>query len=317
MSERLKNYLEEIGHYLGISREKQEILTEIKSHILEKAEQEFGNVTDDAVERIIDTYGNPRRVAEKYMDDSQIIAPAFKGYLLRYTMILFAFHFVLILLSAIFRVSMVVIPFFYIPKMDSFQAFFYLPMAFVFDLGLVGIILYFVTQSRKEINLPWPKLKVNWQKIMEGKQTKSKLIPLILMLMGYTALVWIYWRSGTLFFKTINLQDPRSLLTPLASQWYSLGLLALLGIGIAAYVVKFFTASEWVDLLRSAGQLVILGILFNRPMDDPFSEFVYIDLQIIANIFIAIIAAVLAIDFLKSLIILMKNSLMKKTSMEP
>jgi hypothetical protein len=190
-------------------------------------------------------------------------------------------------------------------------------MAFVFDLGLVGIILYFVTQSRKEINLPWPKLKVNWQKIMEGKQTKSKVIPLILMLMGYTALVWIYWRSGTLFFKTIDLQDPRSLLTPLASQWYSLGLLALLGIGIAAYVVKFFTASEWVDLLRSAGQLVILGILFNRPMDDPFSEFVYIDLQIIANIFIAIIAAVLAIDFLKSLIILMKNSLMKKTSMEP
>ncbi len=313
MSKKLELYLEEIGHYLGTEKEKQEILTEIKSHILEKAEQEFGGMTDDVIERVIDNYGNPRHVAEKYVDGSQIIAPAFKGYLLRYTMILFAFHLVLILLSAIFGVSMVVLPFFFIPKIDSFQALFYLPMAFVFDMGLVGIILYFVSQSRKEINLPWPKINLDWDKIGKAGQRRSKIIPFVLMILGYAALVLIYERTGTLFFKTIDFQDPRPLFAPAASHWYSLGLLALFGTGIAAYAVKFFIASAWVDLLRSAGQLIILGILFNRPVDDPFSEFLYLDLRIIANIVVAIAAALIAVDFLKTLVILGKKSLTKKT----
>jgi len=89
--------------------------------------------------------------------------------------------------------------------------------------------------------------------------------------------------------------------------------LALLGIGIIAYAMKFITTSEWVNLLRSALQLVILGIVINRPIDNPFLEFIYFDLQITANITITIIATLIAIDFLKSLIILGKKSLMKKT----
>jgi hypothetical protein len=313
MYEKLRKYLEEIGHYLAASKEKEEILTELKSHILEKAEQEFGEVTEDALERVMNVYGSPRKVAEKYMEGYQIIAPSFKGYLIRYTSILFIFHFGLILLSLIFKTSMAVLPFFYIPKIDSFQALFYLPMAFVFDLGLVGMILYFVTQSRKDIRLPWPKLKLNWQKIIERRQVKSKIIPLILMLMGYAALVWIYLRLDTLFFKTLDFQNTQSLLTPVASQWYSLALLALLGIGILAYAIKFFTTSEWVNLLRSALQLIILGIVINMPIDNPFIELIYLDLNAIANIIIAIIAALIAIDFLKSLIILGKKALMKKT----
>ena len=86
-----------------------------------------------------------------------------------------------------------------------------------------------------------------------------------------------------------------------------------MGIGILAYIVKFFARPEWVNLLRSALQLVILGIVINRPIDNPFLEFIYLDLQIIANITLAIIATLIAIDFLKSLIILGKKSLMKKT----
>ena len=304
MSDKLEIYLEKISHFLEVGREKQEILTEIRSHIMEKAEREFGEVTENSLERVIDAYGSPRHVAEKYLEDSQIIAPAYKGHLIRYTAILFAFHFSLIVLSFIFKTSMAVLPFFYIPPIDSFQAVFYLPMAFVFDLGLAGIILYFVTQSRKEINLPWPKLKLDWQKIGESRASKSKIVPFILMILGYAALVWIYVRSGTLFFKTIDFQQTQPLIAPEASQWYSLALLAFLGAGIAAYAIKFITTSEWVNLVRSACQLIIIGIVINNPLDDPFSEFIYFDLQIIANIIIVIVAILLAIEFLKSLIIL-------------
>ena len=313
MFKKLENYIEEIGHYLGTNKEKQEILTEIKSHIMEKTEQEFGEVTESSLDRIIAIYGSPRQVAEKYMDECQIIAPTFKGHLLRYTMILFAFHLGLILISVIFKFSMAVLPFFYIPKIDSFEALFYIPMAFVYDLGLVGIILYFVTQSRKEIKLPWPKLKVNWPKIIESRKTKSKTIPFIFMILGYVAIVWIYLRFGTLFFKTIDFQNPQSLLTPVASRWYSSALLALVGIAIAAYAIKFFTTSEWVNLLRGACQLVILGFVINRPIENPIRDFFYFDIQLIADLIVAAVAIILTVDFLKSLIILGIKALRKNT----
>lgn len=312
MSEKLDTYLDEIGHYLAGSKEKQEIIAEIKSHILEKTEQEYGKITEDTLEQIIETYGSPQKVAEKYMDDYQIIAPTFKGHLLRYTAILFAVHFALTVVAFIFKTRMLILPFFYIPKMDNFQALFYFPMIFIYDLGLVGIILYFVTQSRKDIKLPWPKLNLNWQKLTESRQERPKIIILVLMLIGYAALVYVYLRYHTLFFKSLNFKGVESLFIPAASKWYSLALLALLGIGILAYTIKFFMHPEWINLLRSALQLIILGIVINRPIEDPIREFFYFDIHLIANVIVALIALLLVIDFLKSLIILGRKALIKE-----
>ncbi len=310
MHEKLNKYLEEISHYLAAVSEKEEILNEIKSHILEKAEQEFGQTNKGALDKVIDNYGSPRKVAEKYIEDFEIIAPRFKGYLLRYTGALFALHFSLILLSFVFKTSMLVFPFFYIPYINSLQGLFYVPMSFVFDLGLVGIFLYFVTQSQKDIRLPWFKLKINWQKTAQKRQGRSRVIPFILMFMGYAALVWIYLRFNTLFFKTIDFQNAQSLLTPAASQWYSSALLALLGIGLAAYAVKFFNTSEWANLLKSGFQLLILGIVINKRIEAPF-QFPYLNLQVMANILITVILILIAIDFLKSVIIMGRKSLAK------
>jgi hypothetical protein len=309
MYEKLEKYLEEISHYLVIQVGKEEILSEIRSHILEKAEQEHGETSESALEKVIAVYGNPRQVAEKYMDDVQIIAPSFKKYLLRYTAIIFAFHFGLTVAALLFRTSMVVFPFFYIPKMDSFQSLSYIPMILVFDIGLVGIILYFVTQSRKDIKLPWPKFKVNWEKIAARRQSKSKIIPFILMLIGYTILIWTYLRYHTLFFMSLDFQDPESLLNPLASKWYSLALLALFGIGIFAYTIKFFTSSEWINLIKNVLQLGIIGTVINKPIESPFVEFPYFNLQTTGNWIIAIVAVLIAIDFLKSLIVIGKSAL--------
>lgn len=311
MFKKLEDYLEDISHYLGTKKEKEEILSEIESHILEKARQEFDEMTEENIEQVIGAYGSPRRVAEKYMEDDPIIAPALKGHLLRYTLILFALHMGLIVLSSIGKTSIAVIPFFYIPEIDSFQSLFYVPMAFFFDLGLVGTILYFVTRRGREIELPWPKLKLDRQKIKERAEAKPKRLPLFFMLLGYGVLVWLYWHYDTVFFKTIDFQDPRSLLTPAASAWYSPALLALLGIGIAAYALKFFASPVWVDLLRSASQLVVLVIVINRSFEKTFIDFPYLDLSTMAGIVIVIIAVWLAFDFLKSLVILGMKTLGK------
>jgi hypothetical protein len=146
----------------------------------------------------------------------------------------------------------------------------------------------------------------------ESRQEKPKIIVLVLMIIGYAALVYVYMRYHTLFFKSLNFKGVESLFNPEASKWYSLALLSFLGIGILAYLIKFFSRPEWINLLRSALQLAILGIVINRPIENPIREFFYFDIHLIANVIVALIALLLVIDFLKSLIILGRKALIKE-----
>jgi hypothetical protein len=47
----------------------------------------------------------------------------------------------------------------------------YLPTAFLADLGLVALVLYFITQSGKDIKLPWPKLNVKLDEVKPPKKS--------------------------------------------------------------------------------------------------------------------------------------------------
>lgn len=145
MFDKLEVYLEEISHFLSGREEREEILAEIRSHILEKAEQEYGQATGASLGKVIAAYGPARRVAEKYLDGRQIIAPAYNRYLFRYTALFFAFHFVLTVVAVIFKKSFLMFPFLYVPSMSPFDALFYLPTAFLFDLGAVTLILFLIT----------------------------------------------------------------------------------------------------------------------------------------------------------------------------
>ena len=57
MSDKLEAYLEEISHFLSGRIEREEILNEIRSHILEKAAEEPGAAGDAAIEEAIAAYG--------------------------------------------------------------------------------------------------------------------------------------------------------------------------------------------------------------------------------------------------------------------
>lgn len=311
MYKNLEAYLEEIDHYLTVREGKEEILSEIKSHILEKAEQEFGEITDSTLGKIIADYGSPQKVAEKYMDDFQIISPTFKKYLLRYTGILFAIHFGLTIFSLIFGRSTLVFPFFYIPRMDSIHALFYLPMTLVFDLGLVGIFLYFVTQTKKEMKLPWPKIGFRLPEISERTHAEPKIIWLIMMLMGFGAVLYTYIRYHTLFLLSLNFKEHPSLFNLEASKWYSLALIAVLACGIGSYIIRFFTKMEYISLVRNAIYLIILGIIINNPIKDAFVDFPYFDLKSLGTVVIILLAVIFTIAFIKNLIIVLYKTMAK------
>lgn len=269
MDEKLNEYLQEISPYLPLKGQ-EDILKEIQSHILEKTEVDFGEISAENLEKTISQYGLPQKVAEKYLEGYQIIAPVFNKHLFLYSTILFAAHAVLTLLAWILGSSFLVLPFFYIPRLEDFQALFYLPMAFVYDFGLVALVLYLVTQRKTDLSLPWPR----WIKRQKASASPPppRIISLLLLLTGFVLVVVIYIRFHTLFFVSIGVKNPESLLDPAASVFFSILLLGMFALEIGVYLIRFRYNSEIVLLIKYGLILLFLGMAWNYPHEIVFGS---------------------------------------------
>jgi len=271
MFEKLEAYLEEISHFLSGREEREEILSEIRSHILEKTEQEFGEATEATLIKVIAAYGPARRVAEKYLDGRPIIAPAFKRYLFRYTALLFAFHFVLTVAAVVFKESFLMFPLVYVPSMGPFEALFYLPTALLFDFGIVTLVLYLITQGKKDVRLPWPRFSVDLDEVKTSGRTIGRIIGLILMTALTCTALYFYIRYRTIFFINLDFAQHRPIFTPEAGQLYSLILIGLWALGTLGLAAKLVTSSPWVDAVEKSLSLVLLGFAFRQPLDTAFA----------------------------------------------
>lgn len=300
-SKRLEDYLEVINHYLVVEKGGEEILSEIRSHIMEKAENEYGKLTEESIEKTIAGYGNPREVAEKYLEGYQLIAPTFKKYLFLYAGILFAMHYGFTILSFIVGMRVQLFPFFITPRMENiFDLIGLLPMTLVFDIGLVGIILYFVTQEKKDVSLPWPKFFRGDSQKVEVKV--PKMIYLILMFFGFCVVLYIYFRFHTLFFLSFNFKDYQPLFNQPAATIYSLIVISVFGIEIIAYIIRFFKSNLtlWLELVKDGIYLLILWFIHNYPIENALavSLDIGIDLSLVGIGFIWGLTLIVALDSL-------------------
>jgi hypothetical protein len=311
MYQNLENYLTEISHYLAVKEEADEILAEIKSHILDKTESKFGTITVEGIDKIISRYGNPQQVAAKYLEGSEIISPTFKRHLFLYTGILFACHFALTLFAFLFNFSMVGFPFLYIPDMNIGQLIYYIPMAFIYDLGLVGIFLYLVTQKKRDIRLPWPKLVAKAESAKEMK--KPKILFMVLLIVVFSYFLYLFVRLGTMFVASINYPGNWvPLLGPNASLYYSLLFLAMIACEVIGYAVRFINRSRWIDLIKNSAILILLQFVLNSPVKADFTQIPGLNLSNIATTFVVIITIVVAFKFLKSLILIVAKPFTNK-----
>ena len=266
----LDDYIEDIGHYLTVKEGRQDILQEIRSHILERLEKESGESPDETLPRIIKKYGSSREVADRYNEDFQIIAPSFKHYLVRYTLFLFALHTILTITAVLTRSSMILAPFFVIPRMDPLTALFYIPMSFVYDAGLVGLILYFITQKGKNLRLPW--LKVDWDRLAGRESTKAKPGVVVLLLVVLALAVTGFITQKTLF-------ESVSFLNPEALRLFSLVVIGLIAFELLTQVLRFASRSAWLDIINNAVWLAVVWWLINVPSRGLFNPDVSQTLQ--------------------------------------
>lgn len=273
MNKKLEDYLEEIGHFLPDPAERGEILGEIRSHIMEKAAAENGTAADEALQKAIAAYGRPRRVAERYLDDKPIIAPAYRRFLFRYTSLLFALHLALAAVAVALGRSFIVFPFIYVPAMGFLDAFLYLPMAFLADFGAVALLLYFVTRRGGDVRLPWPRFAADLDELdapaartLAAKIGTAAGAAIMLALTAWA--LGLYAKFQTVFFVSLNSGKLRPLLMPGPGRYLSLAVLALMTAGTITLFIKLLPVSRrarcWVDAACDAFALAMIGLVLRQ-----------------------------------------------------
>jgi len=318
MSDKLEAYLEEISHFLSGRAEREEILSEIRSHIKEKAAEGPGEFTDAAIDRAIAAFGPARKVAERYVDDRPIIAPAYKRYLVRYTSLLFAIHAALTVVAVVFKKDFVIFPLLYMPRLGVVDALMYLPAAFLADLGLVALVLYFVTQSGKDVKLPWPKFGVDLDEVKPPKKGfwTSRIptaIGAVVMLAITDFALYLFARHGTVFFVNLDWRDPRPLFMPAAGRYISMIVIAGFAASTMALLVKLLTRSRWVDVVSNVISLGLIGLLLRQPVDGLFAvripERAMTSIKYSVKFALLFIALMTAIELIKHLVVIGRRKL--------
>jgi hypothetical protein len=311
MFDKLEAYLEEISHFLSGREEREEILSEIRSHILEKAAQEHGQVSDASLDKVIAAYGPARRVAEKYLDGRPIIAPAYKRYLFRYTTLLFAVHTLLTVIAVLFKESFILFPFLFMPRLGVIEALMYLPTAFLTDLGVVALVLYFITQSGKDVRLPWPRFGADLDEVKPPAKgfwasRIATIVGAVIMLTITDFALYLFAKYHTIFFVNLDFTNPQPLFTPDAGRRLSMIVIAGFAVSTITLLVKLFTRSRWVDVVNNLVLLALIGLLLRQPFENLFA--VSVPVQYVPKIKFGVkfallfIALMVTIDLVKNLV---------------
>jgi hypothetical protein len=214
------------------------------------------------------------------------------------------------IIALLMNISMIVIPFLYIPKMDGWQILFYLAMAFVYDIGLVVLFLYFVTQHNTEARLPWPKFFSIRESRKELKVPKVAFLCLLLLI--FSLFLFFFLRFGMIFFASLNdITKPVPMFGPSASSYYSALFLAMLGCEVVGYAVRFFTRSRLVSLIKGTVILLLLQFVWNSPMRADFTPIHGVNVEKAAIGFLLVFTILIVFNFFRTIILVSREYLNK------
>ncbi|PFJ51508.1 HAAS signaling domain-containing protein [Bacillus thuringiensis] len=262
MNSILKKYLDEISKYLYAGKEKEDILKEIEAHIMEETENNYSKITEEGLKETIKKFGAPKKVAEMYLNNTQIIAPTFKNYLFLYTSILFAVHLGLYIISEARGTDIGILPFVYLSNNSWWQIFIYIPVTFFMDFGIVCLLLFILTQSNKDINLPW------FKKFVEDEKGQSVSFGIFMILLIVASI--IVYKYKTLFIYINTIDDQVIALRGNGIENISYVILLLLGVTVLSYACKWFFRNDFLNLLFSIFQLTLIWFVVKLPYNEIF-----------------------------------------------
>ncbi|WP_028777474.1 hypothetical protein [Shimazuella kribbensis] len=304
-------YLNEVKFYL-VSKDKVDILKEIEIAILDKCERQYGEITEQTIEKVLQNYGDPKKLATQYNDDDyHIIDPSFKNALFLYTGITFSLHFLLCLFSSLIsdKGSIYIFPFFYIPSLSIYELLLFIPVILLSDLGVVAVVLYVLTRQNKKISLPFDleKLNKSAQKSFVRSHNLMLAIPKTLFLLLLFIILWNN-NSTYQFGKSISLKFAN------LPQIVVILFFVLIVVELATIWFAYFHSSPYVHVIKnvfhSAVRMMIYGILALQPYEELNKSISSTNATDIGYLFI-LIALLSAYSMVKNIIIMQRIKLEK------
>ncbi|MFO7882345.1 MAG: hypothetical protein R6U52_07385 [Kosmotogaceae bacterium] len=294
----LEKYLDEVKTYLVVDdpKKREDLLMEIKSHIIEKAENKYGKIDEESVSKAIKEYGTPQEVASRYSEEKTIIATHYKNYLFMYTGIVFAIHLGLRLFGLIAGTL----------GNESASAWGSLlelisliPTTFIFDFGLVALILYFVTKYNNKTELASFS---GLAKKRKEEKLSGKIFELIISIAG--AIAFYYFMK----FGPVYISEPGTELSEVAFNALEIIKFALLiGFGLmvinsVSTAIRLVNSSDLVEIIFDVIGIIYLYLLLTPAYIGSFASFAGVKLEEINLVAFKGFAVVVSIILVVSLV---------------
>lgn len=294
----LENYLDEVKTYLVMDnpKKREDLLMEIKSHIIEKAESKYGKSDEEAVKKVIEEYGTPREIGSRYSEEKTIIAPHYKNYLFMYTGIAFAIHLGLRLFGLIASTLGN-------EQVSAWEGLLELvsliPTTFIFDFGLVALILYFVTKYNNKAELASFSGLVKKRK---DEKLSGKIFELIISIAGAIAFYY-FMRFGPVYISESGAELSEVAFNALEIIKFAF----LIGFGLmvinsVSAAIKLVNNSELVEIIFDVVGIIYLYLLLTPAYIGGFASFAGVRLEEINLVAFKGFAVVVSIILVISLV---------------
>jgi hypothetical protein len=258
----LEKYLDEVSAHLGRWEGREDVLLELRSDVLDRAEDlGEGEITPDAVQRALATMANPAEFALAYRGERYLIGPKLYRAFVIYTGILFAVHIVMIIVATVTGTGIRIFPM-NIMSLERphslFNLFLVAIQALLTDIGLMVLIFAGITRVRGTAALPRLAFRVPI-----GLRTSSTRAVLALLV----AVILTFFRDDVF----IVVSEDR--VEPLFSKAFS-GYLVWLNIFLSLVIAReliylFFGERRFMvlldGLLNSAGVALMIWFLTAPP----------------------------------------------------
>lgn len=259
MVKKLDAYLEEVGHYIAGKTGTDDILAEIKSHISDRAQEEFGDTSDESIEKVLSGMEDPREMAARYSQGQDIIAPYYRKHLMLYTAFLFLINLGVSIISIVLGGrGLHLIPFFQRAEDDFYTFLGGLPVMFFFYFGIVCMFFMVITKYRK--------VKPAWLVLgNSGKELGTpNLTGLAGRLIGFIVIVAVLGFQDEIV-KVISDAFPRLSIYGLPDLLVN-AFLALAGIDLVVYAFRFLANTPMLEAAGAAAKLLLMAFIVRMPM---------------------------------------------------
>jgi HAAS len=161
----LTRFIDEVSAHLGRTRGKDEDLRELRSSILDRAEELGSGVAGDTeIRAVLNSLGDPAEVALAYSGERYLVAPRMYRPFVIYTGILFAIHLVMILAATAMDAAIEIFPVnaLKVARPESiFSLLAVVVQALLMDIGLMVVLFTLAARSKRTLRSPTLAFRVH------------------------------------------------------------------------------------------------------------------------------------------------------------